>query len=89
VWVAQNSKVPTRVEQYEVKQGETIDFIVDCRENANSDAFQWSPSIREISPTPAEWNARTDFQGPPPPGLSPWEEYAQVLLLTNEFAFVD
>jgi hypothetical protein len=27
--------------------------------------------------------------GPPPPRLEPWEQYAQVLLLTNEFAFAD
>ena len=27
--------------------------------------------------------------GPPGPRLSPWEQYAQVLLLTNEFAFAD
>ncbi|MFM7101985.1 MAG: DUF1553 domain-containing protein, partial [Verrucomicrobiota bacterium] len=27
--------------------------------------------------------------GPPRPWLSPWEQYAQVLLLTNEFAFAD
>ena len=26
---------------------------------------------------------------PPPGGLTPWEEYSQVLLLTNEFVFVD
>ena len=27
--------------------------------------------------------------GPPEPRLSPWEQYAHVLLLTNEFAFAD
>ena len=27
--------------------------------------------------------------GPPEPRLEPWEQYAQVLLLTNEFAFAD
>ena len=35
------------------------------------------------------WDARSDFQGPPPTTLTPWEAYAQVLLLANEFAFVD
>ena len=42
------------------------------------------------------WDARADFQGParPPektgkPVLSPWEKYAQVLLLANELVFVD
>jgi hypothetical protein len=27
--------------------------------------------------------------GPPEPRLEPWEQYAHVLLLTNEFAFAD
>ncbi len=35
------------------------------------------------------WNAEKDFAGPPPEPLTPWEQYAQVLLMTNEFAFVD
>ena len=41
---------------------------------------------------PTEWSAIKDFSGamaPPPPPLSPWEKYCQVLLETNEFAFVD
>ena len=40
-------------------------------------------------PSPNMGNASSDIQGPPPPTLTPWEAYAQVLLLTNEFAFVD
>jgi hypothetical protein len=39
-----------------------------------------------------EWNAKKDFSGPPVPpprALNGWEKYAQVLLLANEFLFVD
>jgi len=36
-----------------------------------------------------EWNAATQFAGPPPAPLSPLEKYAQTLLLTNEFFFLD
>ena len=39
-----------------------------------------------------EWNAKTEFSGPPrekPKRLGSWEKYAQVLLLANEFMFVD
>ena len=88
-WSAHNTKVSTPVDRLEVKQGETIDFVVDCRENDNSDAFDWSPTVRALDSIGSEWKARTEFQGPLPPSLSPWEQYAQVLLLTNEFAFVD
>jgi hypothetical protein len=88
-WVAKNAKVPTRVERVEVKQGETIDFVADCRETHDHDGFQWSPAIKIAGMRGMEWNARSEFHGPDPPPLAPWEEYAQVLLLTNEFAFVD
>jgi hypothetical protein len=38
------------------------------------------------------WDSSAEFAGPPPAKpkpLSPWEKYAQVLLESNEFAFVD
>ncbi|WP_422926965.1 PSD1 and planctomycete cytochrome C domain-containing protein [Singulisphaera sp. PoT] len=88
-WVAHNAKVNTRIDAYDVKKGETIDFVVDCRATDAFDSFVWSPVIREIQPTRAEWTATSGFQGPPPQALSPWDEYVQVLLLTNEFMFVD
>ncbi|SIO64818.1 Planctomycete cytochrome C [Singulisphaera sp. GP187] len=88
-WVAQHGTVSTRVERYEVKAGETIDFVVDGRSNPSFDSFSWSPIVRKLAPAPVEWKATAGFQGPATPPLTPWEEYAQVLLLTNEFMFVD
>ena len=35
------------------------------------------------------WSAAADFRGPAAQPLTAWEQYAQVLLLTNEFSFVD
>ena len=38
------------------------------------------------------WDAATEFAGPqkrPAVPLTPWEKYAQVLLQSNEFVFVD
>jgi hypothetical protein len=88
-WIAHHAKIATRVASYAVKRGETIDFVVDCRGESSFDTFAWAPTIREIGPTRAQWTASAGFQGPEPPALSPWEEYAQVLLLTNEFMFID
>ncbi len=83
----------------EVKQGDTLDFIVDLRADLNSDQFLWAPVITVAdSPSPAgtaparTWDARAEFAGPPPPWippLDPWQQLAQVLLLTNEFSFID
>ena len=70
----------------EVKKGDTIDFVCDLRSNLNSDDFEWAPVIRGGD---QEWHAGKEFAGPPPEPLTRWEQYAQALLLSNEFAFVD
>ena len=73
----------------EVKQGDTLDFIVDIREGLNNDQFLWSPTL---VCTDGMWSAKKEFSGPIPQPVQPlkqWEQYAQVLLLANEFSFVD
>ena len=88
VEAAPKQNVPTKVAEVEVKAGDTIDFIVDPRGNDVADSFRWHPLIGSNDGT---WDASAQFAGPPPPRtpLTPWEQYAQVLLETNEFAFVD
>ena len=99
-WTLHNDKAETKVESVEIASGDTIDFVVDFNANLNSDDFKWSPVIKSKDQPAgassgdyaAEWNAKKDFSGPPeqpPKPLSPWEKYAQVLLLSNEFMFVD
>ncbi|RYD74846.1 MAG: hypothetical protein EOP84_19260 [Verrucomicrobiaceae bacterium] len=82
----------------EVKQGDAIDFVVDFREGLNSDMFTWAPVITAIQATSApdladsRWEAHQQFGGSmtePIVPLTPLEQYAQVLLLSNEFSFVD
>jgi hypothetical protein len=71
-----------------VKAGDTLDFVVDIGGNLHSDQFLWAPVITADG---MKWDARAEFDGPrpAPQHLSAWEQYAQVLLLANEFAFVD
>jgi hypothetical protein len=103
-WNAYKSKTPTPVEKLQVKRGDLIDFITDCRESVSHDSFSWSPKIkyvsfggaRSASPTASkeqsEWDAKADFAGPArakPKSIDPWQKYAQVLLLANETMFVD
>ncbi|MGV3534101.1 MAG: hypothetical protein ACO1QR_17160, partial [Chthoniobacteraceae bacterium] len=81
--------IATNLENIEIKSGEIIDFIVESMDDTNSDSFTWVPLIRSDV---GEWDAKLAFSGPtppPPPPLTPWEQYAQVLLATNEFIFVD
>ena len=72
----------------EVRAGDTIDFVVDIGGGLGFDQFLWAPAV--VSGT-ERWDVRSGFAGPrvADETLSPWAQYAQVLLLTNEFAFVD
>ena len=99
-WTLHNDKAETTAESAEIEKGDTIDFVVDFNANLNSDDFKWSPVIKSkdqpdgasAGEYASEWNAKKDFNGPPeqpPRPLSPWERYTQVLLLSNEFLFVD
>ncbi len=99
-WTAHHTEAATKMTRVELKKGDTIDFVVECRADENSDSFGWSPVIRMVEAPAAavggdvssEWSAAAGFAGTPGKPrrtLSPWEKYAQVLLLTNEFMFVD
>jgi uncharacterized protein DUF1553/uncharacterized protein DUF1549/cytochrome c len=90
-WTACRLEAETKISGIPVRRGETIDFVIECRADNNSDAFSWAPAIK--MPTPdEEWSALSGFGGPPeklPEPLRPWDKYAQVLLEANEFTFVD
>jgi hypothetical protein len=94
-WTLHNQKAEAAVARIDVKQGDLLDFLVDFRSNLNSDMFKWSPVITQIdaaAPKRISWSAKKEFGGPPsapPAPLSAWEKFAQVLLLSNEFVFVD
>lgn len=94
-WQAKNNAAETKVERLSVKKGEALDFVVDCLGDQNHDSFDWAPVIRTVSHAGDTtsgghvWNARNDFQGPAPPELNVWEQLAQILLISNEFVFVD
>ena len=77
--------------------GDTLDFIVDIADGLNSDQFLWSPKLTPTAhttgaggpPTPDTWDAEKDFSAQPKSRLTPWQQLAQVLMLSNEFMFVD
>jgi hypothetical protein len=76
----------------DIKAGQTVDFVVDCRENENSDGFRSRIVLTQSVDGRLRrvWNSEDDFRDPTNAGrLDPWAQLAQALLLTNEFAFVD
>jgi hypothetical protein len=101
-WIVHEKSAETHVAGINVKQGDTIDLVVDLGRGGDYtfDSFAWKVTVtKEPAKTQAAgddsgstWDSAAEFSGPPPARpkpLSPWEKYAQVLLESNEFAFVD
>ncbi len=85
-----NKTAPLDVETLNVREGETIDFVVDIGAVLNSDQHFWRITLQELdAPTPVDWNSERDFTTGNIPELTPWEQLAQILLCSNEFLFVD
>ncbi|MEO6788537.1 MAG: DUF1553 domain-containing protein, partial [Chthoniobacteraceae bacterium] len=87
--VGPKATVPCPIGRIALKSGETLDFIVESKGDDNSDSFTWRTVLHTTDGV--AFDARKQFAGPPPKfqPFTPWERYAQVLLETNEFLFVD
>ena len=70
----------------QVAAGQTVDFLVESTGNEAWDGFQWSPVIMEDGGRLPLAEAQAGFSGP---ALDRWPLLAQVLLLSNEFLYVD
>jgi hypothetical protein len=70
--------------------GETLDFLVDINDGLNSDQFLWSAKIKPSGDSASGiWDAEKDFNDQARVQLSSWTQLIQVLMLSNEFMFVD
>lgn len=69
-----------------VEAGETLHFVVGNHGANSFDSFLWAPTIQSES---RRWAAADAFTAEPGTRISPLGQLAQVLLLSNEFAFVD
>ena len=84
-WTLHAQKAETAIEDIAVRSGEFIDFVVACGDDSSKDTFTWAPRV-------GSWDAKANFAGPPSPPLKPlhaWAAFAQVLLFSNEFMFID
>ncbi len=94
-WVATNQSVETFFPAITLRRGESLDFIVTSRASVNHDSFQWAPKLAAVEKGFSSiWDIARDFPKTPTgrpveTSLTPWEQLAQVLLLSNEFQFVD
>ena len=89
-WTVQQGTAPTAIRIDEVVAGEHIDFVVSCRENDAFDSYSWQVTLTLENPGDRQtWHTERDFHGPPSKPLDLWAQYAQVLLMSNEFLYVD
>ena len=98
-WKLHNSRADATIARLDVKQGDTIDFVVDFAGKLNSNMFTWAPVITALdkpvaaNPRVMKWTPAADFSlpaaAPVVDSLNPWAAYAHVLLMSNEFLFVD
>lgn len=89
---AHNSTESASVEAFDVKAGQNIDFVIDCRTHEAHDSFQSKIRITQFVGKKMQrtWKSDDDFRDSVGAGrLSAWAQLAQTLLLTNEFIFVD
>jgi hypothetical protein len=87
----QNREEDLNVATLRVEPNETIDFVVDIDQILNTDQFLWSPKVSILNSNGIDaksWYAEKDFGGTPAQRLSPLEQLAQVLLISNERMFV-
>ncbi len=99
--IVKASQAELSVPKVDVQAGDTIDFVVDILKELSHDQHLWSPVIQQVSAADIadtknaakvampKWDASRDFYGPATAQLSTLEQLAQVLMLTNEFSFVD
>ena len=87
-WLAHNSEAKTDVIPVTVLKGDTLDFAVDPLTNDGFDSFQWTPVIKTLDGRQT-WDSAQNYGPPPDPPLTRLELFAQALMMTNEFMFVD
>jgi hypothetical protein len=90
------SSADLNFDSVQFQAGDTLDFIVDIGDTLNSDQFLWAPRVTLGATTGTggdsalqSWDASKDFAAQPRSQLNAWEQLAQVLMLANEFMFVD
>jgi len=89
-WHAYQSEAEVKL-SVAVESNERIDFVVYCGKNTTCDSFEWDPIMRLITPDDElVWQASEHFSGPREKKiLNQQDALAHILIMSNEFHFVD
>ena len=89
---ASNATAVAPADSFDLKAGESVDFVVDCRTDEAHDSFRSKFLVTQAvgGKVRRVWKSDDDFRGQSGAGrLDAWAQLAQALMLTNEFVFVD
>jgi hypothetical protein len=74
--------------EFAIQAGQIVDFVIDCVAHESFDSCNWSPTLtlhadgKQIG----SWDSSVEFAGPSHQARA---EFAQILLMSNEFMFID
>lgn len=90
-WDCKTQTISTNCENIDVKAGDIIDMVVDAKSNPTSDSFEWPLEMQLKSNSKVEEFSTVDsfFDKKTVRDYSSWEGLAQVLMMSNEFLYVD
>ncbi len=89
-WKVASGTISTVVRIADIKPGEHIDFVVSAGIDDSYDTYVWRATLTlENSNDRQIWNTEQDYHGPASAPLDLWAQFAQVLLMSNEFLYVD
>lgn len=82
-------KLEVKIPELKVASDEAVYFIVDPHEkNSSYDSIRWNPELSDLDHKWPKWELAESYSGPATPA-SAWGAYAQALLNTNRFLFID
>ena len=82
------ASIPVPCSGIEVKKGDLLWFVVEPNGNSSFDSVVWKPEIRNVERQWERWNFVENFSGPAN-FADAWQSYAQALLNSNRFLFID
>ena len=78
-YAVKKNEAATDISQLEVQAGDTLDLVVDCVGDVNSDSFTWNVEIKLAGSDGQQlgsWKSDVDFHGPRGPSLPQLVAYA-------------
>lgn len=88
-WTAKKNSTATDTEHFSIEAGQTLDFVTDCIETIENDSFQWRVKVHYTDGAREGFDSVKEHPEPLRTPMDSWQQLAQALMASNEFAFID